>query len=112
MVKNDMIHVRVNEDVKLNAEKTLNMLGMTLSEAINMFLCQVSMTGGLPFDVRLSMPKEVTVSDRADLVQKLEEAEADIRNGMVSSPKTHALETFKEGVSGFTDDYFEAIEEG
>lgn len=112
MVKNDTIHVRVNEDVKINAEKTLNMLGMTLSEAINMFLCQVSLTGGLPFDVRLPIPKEVTVSDRADLVQKLEEAEADIRNGKVSSPKTHALETFMEGVSGFTDDYFEAIEEG
>ncbi|MEE3402700.1 MAG: type II toxin-antitoxin system RelB/DinJ family antitoxin [Acutalibacteraceae bacterium] len=87
MAKNDTIHVRVNEDVKLNAEETLNMLGMTLSEAINMFLCQVSLTGGLPFDVRLPMPKEVTVRDRADLVQKLAQAEADIQNGNVSSPE-------------------------
>lgn len=87
MAKNDTIHVRVNEDVKLNAEETLNTLGMTLSEAINMFLCQVSLTGGLPFDVRLPMPKEVMVRDRADLLQKLEEAEADIRNGKVSSPE-------------------------
>ena len=87
MAKNDTIHVRVNEDVKLNAEETLNMLGMTLSEAINMFLCQVSLTGGLPFDVRLPMPKEVTVRDRADLVQKLAQAEADVQNGNVSSPE-------------------------
>lgn len=85
MAKNDTIHVRVNENVKINAEETLTMLGMTLSEAINLFLCQVSLTGGLPFDVRLPMPKEVVVRSRADLVQKLEEAEADIQNGDVSS---------------------------
>ena len=85
MAKNDTIHVRVNEDVKNNAEETLSMLGMTLSEAINMFLCQVSLTGGLPFDVRLPMPKEVVVKSRTDLIQKLEEAEEDIRNGNVSA---------------------------
>lgn len=85
MPKNDTIHVRVNEDVKINAEETLTMLGMTLSEAINLFLCQVSLTGGLPFDVRLPMPKEVILHSRADLVQKLEEAESDIQNGKASS---------------------------
>lgn len=84
MAKNDTIHVRVNEDVKNNAEETLSMLGMTLSEAINMFLCQVSLTGGLPFDVRLPMPKEVIVRSRSDLAQKLEAAETDIQNGHVS----------------------------
>jgi len=66
-------------------EETLSMLGMTLSEAINMFLCQVSLTGGLPFDVRLPMPKEVIVRSRADLAQKLDEAETDVQNGNVSS---------------------------
>lgn len=85
MQKNDTIHVRVNEDVKLHAEETLNLLGMTLSEAINMFLCQVSLTGGLPFDVRLPMPKEVIVRNCSDLTHKLEEAEADVQNGKVSS---------------------------
>ncbi len=85
MAKNDTIHVRVNEDVKNNAEETLTMLGMTLSEAINMFLCQVSLTGGLPFDVRLPMPKEVIVRSRSELSQKLGEAEADIQDGKVSS---------------------------
>ena len=85
MAKNDTIHVRVNEDVKNNAEETLSMLGITLSEAINMFLCQVSLTGGLPFDVRLPMPKEVIVRSKAELAKKLEEAETDVNNGAVSS---------------------------
>ena len=87
MAKNDTIHVRVNEDVKNNAEETLSMLGITLSEAINMFLCQVSLTGGLPFDVRLPMPKEVIVRNNAELASKLEAAEADVRSDAVSSPE-------------------------
>lgn len=86
MAKNDTIHVRVNEGVKINAEETLSMLGITLSEAINMFLCQVSLTGGLPFDVRLPMPREVVIRSRSDLAEKLEQAEADVQDGNVSSP--------------------------
>ena len=43
MAKNDTIHVRVDENVKLNAEKTLAMLGLTISEAVNMMLCQVNL---------------------------------------------------------------------
>ncbi len=57
MTKNNTIHVRVNEDVKANAEETLTMLGMTLSEAINLFIWQVSLTCGRRLDVRLPMPK-------------------------------------------------------
>ena len=85
MAKNDTIHVRVNENVKNNAEETLSMLGMTLSEAINLFLYQVCLTGGLPFDVRLPMPKEVIVHSKAELAKKIEEAETDVNNGAVSS---------------------------
>lgn len=87
MTKNNTIHVRVNEDVKANAEEILTMLGMTLSEAINLFLCQVSLIGGLPFDVRLPMPKEVIVHSKAELAKKLEEAETDVNNGAVFSLK-------------------------
>lgn len=84
MAKNDIIHIRINEDVKNNAEETFSMPGMTLSEAINIFLCQVSLTGGLPFDVRLPMPKEVMVRSQSELIQKLKAAEADIQNGHIS----------------------------
>lgn len=84
MTKNNMLHIRVNEDVKANAEETLALLGMTLSEAVNLFLCQVSLTGGLPFDVRLPMPKELIVQNKAELMQKLDKAESDISSGAVS----------------------------
>lgn len=53
MAKTDMLHIRVEPDVKKNVESTLNQLGLSTTEAINIFLCQVILTGGLPFDVRL-----------------------------------------------------------
>ena len=40
MAKTETLHIRVNEQVKTNAEETLDMLGISISEAVNMFLCQ------------------------------------------------------------------------
>lgn len=83
MAKNDTIHVRVDENVKLNAEKTLAMLGLTISEAVNMMLCQVNLTGGLPFQVKLPASERVIVRSKADIEMKLDEAEQDISNGQL-----------------------------
>jgi len=83
MAKNDTIHVRVDENVKLNAEKTLAMLGLTISEAVNMMLCQVNLTGGLPFQVKLPAPESIIVNSKADIEMKLDEAEQDISKGQL-----------------------------
>ena len=83
MAKNDTIHVRVDENVKINAEKTLAMLGLTISEAVNMMLCQVNLTGGLPFQVKLPAPESIIVNSKADIERKLNEAEQDISDGQI-----------------------------
>jgi len=83
MAKNDTIHVRVDENVKLNAEKTLAMLGLTISEAVNMMLRQVNLTGGLPFQVKLPASESVIVRSKADIEMKLDEAEQDISKGQL-----------------------------
>lgn len=85
MAKNETLHIRVNENVKENAEATLGILGISISEAVNMFLCQVNLTGGLPFEVKLPAPERVIVRSKEELYQKLAEGEADIQNGRVSS---------------------------
>ena len=54
-------------------------------DRIESILCQVCLTGELPFDVSLAMPKEVIVRSKAELAKKLEEAETDVNNGAVSS---------------------------
>lgn len=81
MVKNETIHVRVNSTVKSNAESALDMLGISVSEAINMFLCQVSLVGGIPFEVRLPAPERVIVRSEEELAAKLEGSERDIAEG-------------------------------
>lgn len=81
MTKNDLLHIRVNNTVKETAEETLGKLGITISEAVNIFLCQINLTGGLPFDVTLPAPESVIVRSREELISKLDEAEDDIREG-------------------------------
>ena len=85
MAKTDTIHIRVNEETKNNAEQTLAMLGLTISDAVNMLLCQVNLTGSLPFQVQLPSPQNVIVNSRADIERKLNEAEQDIADGNVSA---------------------------
>lgn len=85
MAKTDTIHIRVNEETKNNAEQTLAMLGLTVSDAVNMLLCQINLTGSLPFQVQLPAPQSVIINSRADIVRKLNEAEQDIVDGNVSA---------------------------
>lgn len=52
MAKTAVINVRTEPDVKINAEKVFSNFGITLSDAINIFLRKSIMDGGIPFDVR------------------------------------------------------------
>lgn len=85
MAKTETLHIRVNENVKETAEETLGLLGISISEAVNMFLCQVNLIGGLPFEVKLPAPERLIVRSKDDLLQKLQEAEEDVKNGRYSS---------------------------
>ena len=85
MAKTETLHIRVNENVKANAEETLSMLGISISEAVNMFLCQVNLTGGIPFEVKVPAPERIIVKNKEELYQKLEEAENEIKSGNYSS---------------------------
>lgn len=87
MTKTETLHIRVNESVKSNAEETLSRLGISISEAVNMFLCQVDLTGGLPFEVRLPAPERLIVRNKEELRQKIAEADEDIRAGRTSDAR-------------------------
>lgn len=50
--KTASINVRVTKDVKAQAEELFASFGITLSEAINMFLHKSLMVEGLPFDLK------------------------------------------------------------
>lgn len=53
MSKTETLHIRVEPELKANVEATLNQLGLTTADAVNMFLKQITLTGGLPFEVKL-----------------------------------------------------------
>ena len=52
--KIDRIDCRINLNVKLLAKDVCRDLGMSLTEAINLFLHQLIIHHGLPFDVKMS----------------------------------------------------------
>lgn len=79
--KTETLHIRVNENVKENAENTLGMLGISISEAVNMFLCQVNLVGGIPFEVKLPAPERVIVRDKAEFYEKLKQSRQDVAEG-------------------------------
>ena len=86
MGKTATLNIRVNPDVKENAESVLARLGIPMATAIDMYLKQIALVGGIPFSVVL--PK-VANSVNADMMsvtqihQKLEKGYADIEKGNV-----------------------------
>lgn len=52
MAKTDTLHIRIEPTIKQKAEKTLNDLGLSITDAINVFLNQVILNDGIPFEIK------------------------------------------------------------
>ena len=52
-MNDSVVRAMVNSRLKEDAEKVFDSLGLTTSEAIRMFLAQVRLRGGLPFEVTI-----------------------------------------------------------
>lgn len=64
MAKTAMIVARTEPALKADAEKVLKKLGLSTTEAINLFLSQIRLRKGLPFDVRI--PNKTTLKAMKD----------------------------------------------
>ena len=53
MAKTEMIRVRVESELKSQAEEVFSELGLSPTEAISLFYAQVTLHRGLPFAVRI-----------------------------------------------------------
>ncbi len=63
MEKTATLNLRVNPVVKERAERVLSQLGVSMSTAIDMYLNQISLTGGIPFSVSLPrVPSSVCIA--------------------------------------------------
>jgi len=47
-----MVHVRVDEKIKTQAAETLSSMGLTVSDAVRVFLTRVVADKGLPFELK------------------------------------------------------------
>jgi len=82
MAKNETLHIRVNGEVKMQAEQILGVLGVSISEAVNMLLHQINLVGGLPFSVRIPVaPERVVVNRVVELYSKLDAGVKQIQEG-------------------------------
>ena len=63
MEKTATLNLRVNPTVKERAEAVLSKLGVPMSTAIDMYLNQISLTGGIPFAVTLPKAPDVINAD-------------------------------------------------
>ncbi|MBF0227528.1 MAG: type II toxin-antitoxin system RelB/DinJ family antitoxin [Desulfobacterales bacterium] len=53
MMASTMIHIRIDEQVKTNAMKTLTSMGLTISDAVRIMLIRIAAEKTLPFNIRV-----------------------------------------------------------
>jgi addiction module RelB/DinJ family antitoxin len=63
------IQFRTNETIKSQSNAIFRQLGITMSDAINMFLHQSILHGGLPFELKIPRYNETTLAALADMEQ-------------------------------------------
>ena len=56
------LNIRTDKEIKEAAEYIFNELGISMTTAINMFLRQTIRTNGIPFELKLNTPNEITLA--------------------------------------------------
>lgn len=98
MEKLTTLNLRVNPTVKQRAEDVLSRLGIPMSTAIDMYLSQISLTGGIPFTVALPKAPQSVNADlmtTEEIHAKLQEGYDDMKSGRVQDAAT-AFANFRE----------------
>ena len=99
MAKTANLYARIEPDVKEQAEKVLAALGISASNAINMFYKQIILQRGLPFEVKIPAEKPLDTSALSDA-----QIDAELRKGYqdMLTGKTKSLKT---ALSDIREDY-------
>ncbi len=101
MVKSETLNLRVNPTLKSDAEAILKRLGIPMSTAVDMFLNQVVLVGGIPFPVTVPKPPvDIDASQMTDteLHAKLQRGYEDYKAGRTQSA-ADAFAKFRESHS-------------
>ena len=92
MSKTSSVFARVEPDIKEQAEQVLDELGIPMSNAIGLFLKQVVLQRGIPFEMKLPAKKPTALGALSDaqLNEELNRGIADFENGNYITSQNHA----------------------
>ena len=100
MAKSSNLYVRIDPELKEQAETILNALGIPVSTAITMFYKQIVLQRGIPFKAKLpEPPQDVSRMTAAQLDAELEKGYAEAMVGH-RIPLEQALEDARKGLEG------------
>ena len=98
MEKSATLNLRVNPSLKQSAESVLGRLGIPMSTAVDMFLNQIVLVGGIPFSVTLpNAPESIDATKMSE-----DQIHAKIQRG---------YESYKEGRTQNAAQAFERFRE-
>ena len=89
MPKSSSIYTRVEPELKEQVEHVLSKLGLPMANAINLFLHQIVLYDGLPFEVKLPQRKPLNYSmlSREQFDIEMEKGLADLNEGRTTPSK-------------------------
>jgi len=90
------LHIRIDPETKKSAEKLYSSFGITITDAITMFLRQSLFVGGLPFELR--QPRYNAETEAA-----IQEAN-DIISGKIKTKSFASLDDFYADLENDNDD--------
>ena len=85
MAKSSSIYTRVEPEIKEQAERVLSKLGIPVANAINLFLHQVVLQQGIPFEIKLpqNKPLDITAFAHGQLDAEIEKGLDSLSAGRV-----------------------------
>lgn len=93
MSKTANVFTRVEPEIKMQAEKILDQMGIPLSDAVSMFLHQIVLQKGIPFEIKMPDAAPLATSSLNQ-----EQFNAEVAKGMkdMKAGRIYSSETIRE----------------
>jgi len=99
MAKSSNLYVRIEPDLKEQAEKVFEGLGISMSNAVGLFLKQVVINQGIPFELKLAQVKikSVDTLTEAEFNAEIEKGYTDYLAGK-GRPAQEVFSDIRKGI--------------
>ncbi len=84
-MKTQMIHARVDQNLKHDAELIFKSLGINTADAIRMFFRQVTLNKGLPFEVKIPNKETLKAMEELETNKNLKSYSAEEFNELLDA---------------------------